>query len=105
MKYRDLVGGFIEEEQLKEVYGLDDAVLKEVYRAVYVSSDFIPLKVNVNKTEIKEMASHPYMKYSLAKKILAYRRQHGDFKAIGDLLNIHSLDSVTFIKLQPYLEL
>lgn len=105
IKYRNRLGGFISSAQLKEVYGLDTAVVNELAKHSFIEENFHPKTLDINLASEKELAAHPYIKYALAKAITAYRFQHGHFKSIEDLTRIAIIDNTTFEKIKPYLSL
>jgi DNA uptake protein ComE-like DNA-binding protein len=105
IKYRSRLGGFISIEQLTEVYGLDTTVVNELKKKSFIEENFRPKSLDVNLATEKELATHPYIKYAVAKAITAYRFQHGPFKSIDDLTNIAIIDDNTFEKIRPYLSL
>ena len=101
--YRDRLGGFISNDQLREVYGLDSVVLKQLNEKAFVNNDFRPRTLSINMATEKELALHPYIKSKLAKAIAAYRFQHGNFATIEDLQKIALIDHENFGKIKPYL--
>lgn len=103
IKYRDALGGFVEIDQIFEVYGLDSIVRKRLVNASFVEKDFHPFKININAADENTLAAHPYLKKAVARSIVAYRFQHGEFKVLDDLRNIHALDDKTIQKMTPYL--
>jgi competence protein ComEA len=103
ISYRDKLGGFVSEEQLREVYGLDSAVLKQLNEKVFINQDFHPRLLNANDATERDLALHPYIKSKLAKAITTYRFQHGNFASIEDLQKIALIDNETFGKIKPYL--
>jgi DNA uptake protein ComE-like DNA-binding protein len=105
IKYRDRLGGFITTNQLSEVYGLDSVVISEIKKKTFITENFQPKTLELNSASEKELAAHPYIKYSIAKAITAYRFQHGPFKSIDDLMKIAILDKGAFEKIKPYLSL
>jgi len=105
IKYRDRLGGFVSLDQLKEVYGLDTTVIRELKMKCFITGSFQPKRININTASEKEFATHPYIKYAIAKAITAYRFQHGDFKSIDDLTQIALIDHATFEKIKPYLSI
>lgn len=105
LKYRDKLGGFISLEQLNEVYGLDTIAASELKRKAYIQENFQPKAFDLNTAAEKELAAHPYIKYTLAKAIASYRFQHGSFKSIDELKQIAILDEPSFKKIKPYLSL
>lgn len=102
VKYRDKLGGFVSEEQLKEVYGLDTAVVKKIREASYLSDRTIIKKINLNTTDEKTLAVHPYFGRKIASAVVAYRFQHGNFKSVDDLSKIALIDKTNLVKLFPY---
>ncbi|HPH46581.1 MAG TPA: helix-hairpin-helix domain-containing protein [Chryseolinea sp.] len=104
IKYRESLGGFIEMNQLKEIYGLDSTVVNRLSKQSFVEDGFSPLKMNINIVGEKELAIHPYISNKVARAIVAYRFQHGEFKAIEDIENIVGVDAETIRKIAPYLK-
>jgi competence protein ComEA len=104
VNFRDGLGGFIQREQIKEVYGLDSAVLTRLNKAVFIEETFEPRKININTSNEKTLSVHPYIKKSLAKAITVYRFQHGDFADVREVLNISSIPPQQAERLIPYLK-
>jgi competence protein ComEA len=105
IKYRDALGGFIDMDQIQEVYGLDSTVVRKLSLESFIAEDYQPVTMNVNTSDEKSLASHPYLSNAAARSIVAYRFQHGEFKTIEELRNIHALDEKTIQKITPYLTL
>lgn len=102
VKYRDKLGGFISHDQLKEVYGLDTAVIKKIVLASYLPDPPAVKKINLNTADEKILAAHPYFGRKIASAIVAYRFQHGNFKSVDDLSRIPLIDKNNLGKLFPY---
>ena len=103
VKYRDILGGFISIDQLKDVYGLDSLVIKRLAEASFIDSEFAPVKLDINRATEKELSAHPYLN-KMAKVIVAYRFQHGDFKAAEDIRNVVKMDEKNFQRILPYIQ-
>ena len=103
LKYRERLGGFISMDQLNEIYGLDSVVVNKLKAASFIDGQFVPRQVNVNLGDQKELSKIPYLKYAMAKAIVAWRFQHGNFKSIDELTQIVVIDALTFEKIKPYL--
>jgi competence protein ComEA len=100
IKFRDNLGGFYAENQIREVFGLDSTVVLEMLKYGSVKSP-IYNKIDINNaTEMR----HPYLKPYIAKAIIAYREQHGKFNNVTNLKNIKLLDEATIEKIKPYLK-
>lgn len=100
--YRDRLGGFVAMEQLHEVYGLDSAVVRKLREKFFVDRNFQPRKINLNTVTL-ETFRHPYVKWTEARAILAYRLQHERFQSINQLSEIQILSSLWMEKMRPYL--
>jgi competence protein ComEA len=103
VEYRNKLGGFISTQQLTEIYGLDTAVIHRINKKSFIPENFTPNQVNINTADEKMMSAHPYIKFKLARAIITYRFQHGNFKMIDDLTPIQTITPETITKLKPYL--
>lgn len=101
VKFRDILGGFANAEQIRETYGLPPETADELLKYGYVSGNIRKLKIN--QLSIAELR-HPYLKFAQARAIIAYREQHGNFKSIDDLRQIKIIEEATIQKIEPYLE-
>lgn len=102
LKYRSLLGGYYNTEQLKEVYGFSDSLFAAV--KPYVKTDAALVnKLNLNTENFKELNSHPYISYEETKDIFNYRRKNGAIKTKEHAKEI--LGEETFKKIEPYLGL
>ncbi len=102
LKYRDLLGGFYSTDQLLEVYGFPE----ETYTALkeYFSVDTFKVeKLRINFVEYSDLIRHPYMKKESVQTILNYRQNRGPFFFKEQILNMGLLDSVSYVKISPYL--
>lgn len=102
IKYRDKLGGFVSQRQLNEVYGLDSTVVNRVAAASYLPEQPAVKTINLNTAEEKTLAAHPYFGYRIARAIVAYRFQHGNFKSVDDLGKIPLITKENLGKLLPY---
>lgn len=102
VKFRDRLGGFASKEQLYEVYGLDSGVVQANWEKFELRTPC--KKISVNASPEEELASHPYIGRKLAKVIVNYRKQHGDYQKAEDLLSIGMLEKGKWDRLRPYLE-
>jgi competence protein ComEA len=103
VKYRERLGGFVKKEQLDEIYGMDSVVIKEILKISTLTPDFLPRRININTADETLFSTHPYLSRKLARGIVTYRFQHGNYHAVDDLRRINLLDELTFGKIQPYL--
>ncbi|HEX6226508.1 MAG TPA: helix-hairpin-helix domain-containing protein [Chryseolinea sp.] len=102
LKYRDLLGGFVSMGQLKEIYGLDSLVINRLTQNSEIRDDFTPVKININTASEKQLSSHPYLN-KMAKALVSYRFQHGNFKTVEEIRNISAVDEQLIGRIIPYL--
>ncbi len=68
IKYRELLGGFYEKEQLLEVYGFPRGYYKKIHSFLLVDTLLIR-KIYINEVEFKVLLKHPYFNYETTKLI------------------------------------
>ena len=103
IKYRDMVGGFYSENQVREVFGLDSTVVDEILKFGTIKNPSLQ-KIKINEITAEEF-KHLYIRPYVAKSIIAYRLQHGNFTSKNDFEPIKLLDAKTLEKIFPYFEL
>lgn len=101
--YREKLGGFVNLGQLKEVWGLDTATVRRLTQKTYVRPDYVPRKLNINTAGDKELSTHPYISIRIAKAIVAYRFQHGNFDEVTDICGLQIVKREDADKIIPYL--
>ena len=104
IQFREKLGGFYKIEQVAEVYGLQDTIYQLIHPYLLLS-DPVLRKIDINNIGFDSLNAHPYIQFLEARAIIAYRKQHGSFTEINQLLNINILSREWLDKLHPYLEL
>jgi competence ComEA-like helix-hairpin-helix protein len=102
VRYRERIGGFYNKEQLKEVFGVDDAKYAEIKNEVAVDGKRVT-RLNVNTATFDQLRRFPYLSFKQMNAILEYRNQHGDYESLADMKNIVILDDGILRKIGPYL--
>ena len=104
VNFRDKLGGFYSIDQISETYGLPDSTFQNIKQ--WLKLDNTPVKkININTATVDEMKTHPYIKYSLANPIVAYRNEHGQFSKIEDIKNVMAVTEDIYKKIEPYLSI
>jgi len=101
-RYKERLGGFIDKQQLKEIYGLDSSKFDELAPRVSVNAGLIK-KISINSISLSQFQLFPYLSYKQKNAIIEYRNQHGNYTSIADFKNIAILDEVILRKIEPYL--
>lgn len=102
VQYRDKIGGFVSHAQLREVYALPEEVIALLEQHAFIIEN-AQQRIAINKATVEDLQKHPYIRERLAKTIVSYRQQHGNFKSIEDLAKIKILQAETLQKIEPYL--
>ncbi len=71
LKFRDKLGGFVNENQLKDIYGISSSELK-ILQNQTLNKDKIRF-IDVRKGTFKEILKHPYLEFEHVKVIVKYR--------------------------------
>ena len=104
LKFRDALGGFVQAEQVREVWGLPPEVAEVLLEKAYVTTDAQLRSLPLNTADVSVLSRHPYISRKQAEHIIAYRSQHGPFHKPEDLLQIHAIDESFVQKIRPYLQ-
>lgn len=103
IKYRDQLGGFVRQDQYREVYGLDAVALNSLLQYAYIAAHFQPTQLHINQPDFKTLLRHPYLSYDQVKKLVRSREKDGKFNRLEELLQRGILDEATFGKIKAYL--
>jgi len=106
VQQRNLLGGYVHEDQLDDIFVLRDApdLRDSLRKYTFVAPGFVPEQVPVNTASFDEMYGHPYIRKGLARMIVAYRQQHGPFKTVEDLKAMPRLKPEDWEKMRPYIK-
>ncbi len=103
IKYRNKLGGFTSLEQLDEVYILKKRpeVIEEIKKYAQINKNAI--KIFINSISEEELSKNPNFKDGMARIIINYRKQHGNFRNISDFKNIKVVTPDFLEKIAPLL--
>ncbi len=102
VNFRDKLGGFYSVEQVSETFGLPDSTFRKIKQYLEIKYPALK-KININTATIDELRAHPYIKWSLANPLIAFRNEHGPFSTIEDIKKIPAVTDELFNKIAPYL--
>lgn len=102
--FREKLGGFYSVEQIGETYGLPDSIFQKIKQWLKLDNASIK-KININTATVDEMKAHPYIKFSIANPIVAYRNEHGSFSKVEDIKKVMAVTEEIYKKIAPYLSL
>jgi len=104
IKYRQLLGGFVNTNQLNEVYGINDSLLS-TFKYYLLSDTNMLVRININTCTLHDLDKHPYISHYQAKAIESYRKLAGPFKDKKQLLENYLFSEEDYLKIAPYLTL
>lgn len=102
IKYRNILGGYHDLQQLLDVYGLDTAVYGKVLTRLYVDTAVISV-LDVNSCDFQTLNRHPCIPRDLAYDIIEYRGKHGEIRQLNQLEAYNRLPSIQRQRLHCYL--
>jgi competence ComEA-like helix-hairpin-helix protein len=102
INFRDKLGGFYSVEQVKETYGLPDSTYEKIKPYLKLDNALVK-KININTATIDELKAHPYIRYTVANSLVAYRKEHGPFARVEDIKRVMAVTEEVFNKINSYL--
>jgi DNA uptake protein ComE-like DNA-binding protein len=99
--YREKLGGFLNLNQLTEIYGFDEDILYDLQDKITLDAGKAR-RINLNTITEEELKNHPYFKYKLARVITNYRNQHGKYNSYNDLLKIKIINDSILDRIKIY---
>ncbi len=103
VKYRNLLGGFVSVDQLKEVYGLKEETVDANSEFLSVDSSSVNL-LDINFLSVDELAAHPYITFKDAQRIVDFRSKNGYISNKKMLLSDSVLEARQYQILEYYLK-
>ena len=103
--FREKLGGFSSVEQVAQTYGLPDSVFHLVKPLLVLNKTNNPGsgKVNINSASAHIFSQQLQLPAALAKAIVVYRKEYGDFTAVADLKKIPILPDSVYQRIAPLL--
>jgi competence protein ComEA len=102
VEYRKRLGGFLDKEQLKEIYGIDLEKFEGIKNQLTLNTTHIA-KIKINDVDFEGLRKFPYLTNKQTNAIIQYRTQHGNYTGIADMKNIAILDDIILRKIEPYI--
>ena len=102
IKTRNALGGFVNKQQLLEVWKFTPDMLAQIDDKIEVNARNIR-QFNINTATVDELKLHPYIRWKIANSIVKMRIQLGGYQKIEDIRRSVLIDEALFLKLKPYL--
>ena len=101
--YRGQLGGYYSVGQLLDLWNFREGMLDTLMPHIYTDPSLIK-KININRCTTDELASHPYINFRAANKVVTFRIHNGRFRNIHQLVSDSLLPDSVFSRLKPYLK-
>ncbi|MBS0028758.1 ComEA family DNA-binding protein [Chitinophaga sp. 22321] len=102
--FRERLGGFYSVVQVGECYGLADSVFQKIQPFLQIGNSSL-IKLDLNLTDEKSLAAHPYIRYKLAHLIVQYRSTHAGFREVSELRGLPLVDEIIYRKIEHYIDI
>ncbi|HLS30938.1 MAG TPA: helix-hairpin-helix domain-containing protein, partial [Flavobacteriaceae bacterium] len=103
--YRSQIGGFIDDLQLKDIYGLKYETRMALTEKFTVKTPREFEKLDINNTEVVDLMEVPYIKYELARKIVNYRITREGISSFEELAEVQDFPFDRIDRLKLYLKI
>ena len=103
--YRNKLGGFSDDIQIYQLYGLDHQVINKVLDEFTVKTPKEIVKMNFNSISASDIATIPGISFDLAKRIWEYRILNEQIESFSQLQNIEGLTKRKLQGIQLYLKI
>ncbi|CAG5078133.1 helix-hairpin-helix domain-containing protein [Parvicella tangerina] len=103
VKYREALGGFVNLNQLSEVYGLKPETIENILPHLVLKNPNTK-KINVNTATTDDLKAHPYIDWKVANSIVQIRNNYGKFASIDEITKSVLIDDELYNRLKPYLK-
>lgn len=102
IRYRNDSGGYVDVKQLMELPRMTPEYFERIAPFCRVDTSLV-LRINVNTATVDRLRRHPYINFYQARQIFELRRRNGRLMAVDELAKLSEIDSVTLVKISPYL--
>ena len=105
IKFRRALGGFLINDQLFDVYGLDSAVVRRLIQHFEVKEPPDSVSIDLNKASEAELSQNIYISRAFAKQIVRLRDSLGKIDSLEQLTKIQDFPSDKIERIKLYLTL
>lgn len=105
IRYRTQIGGFLDDIQLKDIYGLNFETRTNLLNKFTVQNPPVIEKKDLNKAEVTDLLEMPYLNYELARKIVHFRITREGIKDFEELAEIQGFPYEKLDRIQLYLKI
>ena len=101
--FRKRLGGFVEDNQLFDVYGVPNKLVYAIKDEFTVKNIPKVTSIDINTASASDLATLPYITFDVAKEIVDYRLLHEGFNELDELNKIPGITPYKFARIKLYL--
>jgi len=105
VKFRDRLGGFVVNEQLYDVYGLEPEVVQRTLKRFQILQPPVIKKININQATAEELSQLVYINQDMALEIVLHRKRNGPFSSLDELVGVGAFPTDRIERIKLYLTL
>jgi DNA uptake protein ComE-like DNA-binding protein len=105
VRYRSDLGGFVNTNQLKDVYGLTSEVIDRLEELIALKTPLNIEKQDINTISVLELSELPYFDYEMSRSIVNFIKLREEISNFEELSKIEGFPSYKLDRIQLYLEI
>lgn len=105
IRYRNKIGGFIDDIQLKDVYGIPFETENNLLKKFTVKKPKVVKRLNINTASVLDLSEIVYFNYELAREIINYRLLNEGIDTFEELAKIDDFPSHKIERIKLYLRI
>ncbi len=103
LRFREVLGGYLHESQLLDVYGLPPEVARRAMKSFKVIDIPAIQPVNLNSASVEELARLVYLDRRMAEDLVRRRREKGPYTSIDEITEVESIPADKTARIALYL--
>jgi competence ComEA-like helix-hairpin-helix protein len=105
IRFREALGGFLQDSQLYDVYGLDAEVVARTLGRFRVVEPPDITPIDINTASVEEIAGLVYISFPMAEAIVEYREKVGGIGSFDEISRLEGFPSDKIERIKLYLRL
>ena len=104
LKYKDLLGGYSDINQLTEVYGLSEDVVDRLKEKYQIINRPVIVKRDINSSSFKEIMAIVYLDYEMTKMLFDYKNKVEKIENLEEIKKIEGFPIEKYDRIALYLQ-
>lgn len=105
IKYRERIGGFVDDIQLQDVYGIYQKQRDKILSLYTVKTPVTVARISVNAATVADLVTVPYFDFEMALAIKDFIRTHGEVTSFSEFDKIEGFPMTKIKRISLYLKI